>query len=669
MNDAPTLSPRAPASTDRSGALASALAATALAACGGGGEGDDGGQGGSSAALPGAMLAFTQARPMPQRLMAITATTTPPPVPTPTQLFDWAERVHGQYFPGHQTDLESPPYVYRYYPQTQNYVGVASGRVYILGPVSSGSDVLGDVGAIADYGAAVFATRYAFSDAEAARFLGQATLGCTDADIAAVRTLGFEAWLAQEMARPVSTSNWDYLVGLGLYDDPEARRVAIAVDAQIWQRLLSAPDALRQRMALTLSEILVVGLDGIAGPYKQFQLAAWWDLLATHAFGNFRTLLEAVTLNAAMGRYLNTAGNQKEDAASGRLPDENYAREVMQLFSIGLHVLEPDGSVKTDAAGRAIETYTQDEVSQLARVFTGWNLALARGDTSPEFARRPMVLTPALHSTLEASFLGTTVPAGTDGVTALKMALDTLAAHPNVGPFMGRQLIQRLVTSNPSPAYVSRVAAVWADNGAGVRGDLGAVLRAILLDDEARGPVALASTSGGKLREPMLRLIQWFRSFKGRSVSGAWNVGNTSDAARALGQSPLRSSSVFNFFRPGYVPPGTGIAAARLVAPEFQIATETSVAGYLNAMQAFVANAHRDLRVDYADELVLAGDAAALVERIARLLSAGQLTRSTQATIVDAVQSLPASGDDGRAARVHTAVLLVMASLDYLVQK
>ena len=637
-----------------------------LSACGGGSEAEP----------PAALLNTAQAQDRRQILGGpITgeggfsgggaAAASSPPTPTATQLMDWAERVYGGFFPPHQADLSWEGYTYRYYASTQNYLGVKGGRVYILGPVSGGA--LGDVGALSDFGARVFASSAPYSDFDAARFLTQATLGYTEADIATLRATGYAGWLTTEMAKVPSASNWSWLIGKG-YDQGD-RNLATGVDSQIWQRLMTAPDGLRQRMALALSEILVVGFDGVTGPWKQFQLAAWWDLLATNAFGNFRTLLEGVTLNAAMGRYLNTAGNQKENAATGRLPDENYAREVLQLFSIGLYELNLDGTPKLNAQGQPIETYTQDMVTQLARVFTGWNLDLPRGDTTPEFARRPMVLTESLHSTLPASFLGATVPAGTPGRTALTQALDVIAAHPNVGPFLAKQLIQRFVTSNPSPAYVARVATVFNNNGSGVRGDLGATLRAVLLDDEARDPAKLSDPGWGKQREPMLRAIQWARSFKASSTSTNWDLGNTSDPSRSLGQSPLRSPSVFNYFRPGYVPAGTAVATAGLVAPEFQLTNETSVAGYLNALQTFVGNGHRDVKPNYVSELALASDANALLDRLNLLLCAGQLTSGTRSTILNAVNSIAASTDTGKANRVYTAVMLTMASLDYLIQK
>jgi uncharacterized protein (DUF1800 family) len=484
-----------------------------------------------------------------------------------------------------------------------------------------------------------------------------------------VRALGYDAWLTREFAKPVSSSNWSWLTSQGIDQDPLNRNGTKGADPQIWQRLISAPDSLRQRVALAWSEIFVVGLDGVPGPWKQFKMAYWWDLLANGALGSYRSLLEAITLSPAMGGYLNMAGNQKENTATGRLPDENYAREVMQLFSIGLLRLNPDGSAQRDASGKPLETYTQDTVTQLARVLTGWNLDSSPFVAQVETARRPMVLNAALHSTLAASFLGTTVPANTDGTTALRMALDTLAAHPNVGPFLGRQLIQRLVTSNPSPAYIARVSARFADNGAGVRGDLSAVVRAVLTDVEARGPAALSDPEAGKLREPILRFVQWARVFKAVSISGAWAVGDMSDAATRLGQSPLRSPTVFNFFRPGYVPAGTSIATAGLTVPELQLANESTVAGYLNFMQLAIPGGRFDLKPDYSAELALATDATALVARIERLMCANQLLATSRATIVSAVNSIAAGTDAGKANRVYTAVMLMMACPEYLVQK
>ena len=646
------------ASRDGRAATAALAAAALLAACGGG----------ASSAPPDAFLALESAR-TDRRILQVSAATTSvgTPVPTPTQLFDWAEQAYEALFPDAAADQAFDPYVYRYYPTTGNYLGVAGTDVYLLGPASG--HVLTRVGTLADFAPQVLATQWAFTDAQAARFLLQATFAATETDIANVRAMGYPAWLDQELARAPSAGNWDWLVSKGYDQNPDAANVAMGVDSQIWQRLFTATDGLRQRVALALSEIFVVGFDGITGPYKQFKLAGYWDLLANGAYGTLRSLLEQVTLNPAMGGYLNTAGNQKEDATTGRLPDENYAREVMQLFTIGLYELNADGSVRTGSDGLPLETYTQDTVSQLARVFTGWNLNRPRGESGPEFVRRPMTLNASLHSTLAANFLGTTVPAGTDGTTALRMALDALAGHPNVGPFIGRQLIQHLVSSNPSADYVARVAAAFADNGHGVRGDLAAVVRAVLLDPEARGDAGLTDARFGKLREPMLRFVQWARTFRAGSTSGDWNAGNTSDPGTRLGQSPQRSPSVFNYFRPGYVPPNSALAAQGLVAPGLQITNESSVAGYLNFMLTAIGGSHADIKPDYSAELAVAADAAALVDRLNLLLCAGQLGSDARQQIVDAVAAMPATKDTEKINRVYAAVMLVMASPDYLVQR
>jgi uncharacterized protein (DUF1800 family) len=663
---------------------ATLLGSAALAACGGGDGGGDGG------ALPAAFDAVSARTPRRQILGASVlsasvdrtsssasallpspaAAAAPAPVPSASELMDWAEHAYSSYFPGPQTDQTSAPYLYRYYPATGNYLGVSNGRVYIYGPVAGDTTEVVDVGALSDFAERLQALHVPADDAQAARFLLQATLGCTDEAIASVRALGYDAWLTQELARPGSLSNWQFLIDKGIADDLDNRNNRIGTDPAIWQRLIGAEDSLRQRVALALSEIFVVGFDGIGGPWRQFQLAAWWDLLSSHAFGTYRALLEAVTLNAAMGKYLSTAGNQKEDAATGRLPDENYAREVMQLFSIGLVELQPDGTPKLDAQGRSIDTYTQDTVSQLARVFTGWNLDSSPFESGPEVMQRPMVLNANRHSTLAVDALGMHIPANTEGSVALGMTLDTLAAHPNVGPFLGRQLIQRLVTSNPSAAYVARVAAAFADNGLGVRGDLSAVVRAVLIDDEARDPSRSADPAYGKLREPVLRFVSWARSFKATTISGNWNIGDLSNAANRLGQSPLRSPSVFNFYRPGYVPAGTAMASAALVAPEFQITNESTVAGYLNFMQTVIPGGTRfDLRPDYSSELALATNATGLVDRVQLLLGASSLDADSRSTIINAVNGMSAGTDSQRLNRVQAAILLVLASPAVQVQK
>lgn len=541
------------------------------------------------------------------------------------------------------------------------------------------------------------------SDADAARFLLQAQFHASETDIAAVRVQGYADWLNAQFAAPSSTTGFEWLNQRGYATISSATNYydnSYPGDYMIWNQLMTSGDAVRKRLALALSEFFVVSLTGLDFPWRSHGIAAWWDLLVAHALGNYRALLEAVTLNAAMGWYLNTKGNMKENPATGRAPDENYGREIMQLFSIGLYQLDADGTEKRDANGNKMETYTQSDITNIARVFTGWDFdrttnvdtvvpGSGRKVPSTDFTRLPMRLTPANHSTLAATFLGATVPAGTDGVAALRTALDTLFNHPNVGPFFGKQMIQRLVTSNPSPAYVARVAAAFANNGSGVRGDLKAVFAAVLLDDEARNPATVTQAGFGKLREPMLRFVQWGRTFGIQSARGSWKIGDASNPATQLGQSPLRSPSVFNYFRPGYVPPSTALSASQTPAPEFQLVNESSVGGYLNAMQNIVRNGiyvnapdqpnsgsnstnGYDITAAYAAELAMVTDATALVRRLNLLLCAGQLSDATQGLIIGALNATPItanSTDSAKRDRVAAAVLMVMACPEYLIQK
>ena len=542
------------------------------------------------------------------------------------------------------------------------------------------------------------------SNEDAARFLLHAQLSASDAEIAAVRNQGYAAWLTDQFNAPAGMTGFAWLNSRGYDAVNDATRyynVTYPGDYMAWHQLMTSTDAVRTRVTLALSEFFVVSLTGLNFSWRSHTAAAWWDTLAANALGNFRQLLEAVTLNPAMGIYLNTKGNLKENAATGRAPDENYGREVMQLFTLGLYQLNLDGSEKRGADGGKLESYSQSDITNIARVFTGWDFDLTQnvntiepvqGGTIPNtaFTQLPMRLNPANHSTLASNFLGATVPAGTDGTAALKIALDTLFNHPNVGPFFGRQMIQRLVTSNPSPAYVARVASAFNNNGAGVRGDLKAVFSAVLLDAEALGPTGLTQPGFGKLREPILRLVQWGRSFGIASARGSWKIGDLSNPATQLGQSPLRSPSVFNFFRPGYVPPSTALSAAQIPAPEFQLVNESSVGGYLNYLQVAIrsgifvnapelpnatsnaATNGYDIAAAYSAELPLAGDASALVKRLNLLLCAGQLSGASQTLIVDALNATPltaASSDSARRDRVAAAIFLVMASADYLIQK
>jgi uncharacterized protein (DUF1800 family) len=526
------------------------------------------------------------------------------------------------------------------------------------------------------------------TDAEAARFLLQAQFSVTEADIDVLRDGGILAWLNARYAEPPGQTGCAWLDSRGYNAITAEERYFSRTpgDYMIWNQLIAAPDQMRKRMALALSELFVVSLTPINVYFPPYMIGAYWDLLTAHAFGNFRDLLEAVTLNAAMGFFLNTRGNLGENSR-GRQPDENYAREVMQLFTIGLYELNLDGTQKLDAENRPIETYGPDDVSNLARVFTGYSfdylsnggsrttVAWSRSEIpSTHFASNRMRFNPNNHSRMDKNFLGVQISSSTPGTDALTIALDRLFYHANTGPFFARQMIQRLVTSNPSPAYVQRVATVFGNNGADVRGDLKAVWTAILTDEEARAmPTdADADALSGKLREPIVRFVQWARTAEVASASGAWEIDDLSESDRQLGQSPLRSPSVFNFFRPGYVPPNTGIAEAGRQAPEFQLLNESSTAGYINFMQAVTRDGIEDVLPGYPALLPIAHDVPAVIEWLDLHLTANQLSGETLDVLNRTLRAYGVTASSGTGAKLDmlaAGFFLVLISPDYLVQK
>ncbi len=455
----------------------------------------------------------------------------------------------------------------------------------------------------------------------------------------------------------------------------------------IWNQLLAGPDQMRKRMALALSEFFVVSLSPIDGFYPPYVIGAYWDVLSANAFGNFRTLLERITLNAGMGFFLNTKGNLKEDA-NGRQPDENYAREVMQLFTIGLYELNPDGTrparrqqpahrnlrpERHHQPGARVHRLRLGLPIQRRHVHATWpgTTTTCRTRVSPPTR---CVSTRTDHSNLAVSFLGTNIPANTAGPEALRIALDTLFNHANTGPFFARQMIQRLVTSNPSPAYVGRVAAAFANNGSGVRGDLKAVWTAILTDDGG------ARCTGG-LRHAGRQTARARGALRAMGAHGGrelherrrYEIYDLSGSDVALGQSPLRSPSVFNFFRPGYVPPNTAIATAGKQAPEFQLLNETTTAGYINFLQWATRGGYNDVKPTYA---------AAAADR-ARRAGRGRLAES-QAHRQPALAGFALGDPEPRRPRstsrrehrerqkldmLATAAWLMLCSPEYLVQK
>lgn len=540
-----------------------------------------------------------------------------------------------------------------------------------------------------------------FNDIEAARFLDQATFGARPQDIARLRLLGYEAWLDEQFNAAISLQvpHLDWISGLppgqsGVYRSQrvEAWLTHAAQLADPSNPLLTHNDQLRQRVSFALSELMVASDSNAALLFQQWGLASYHDLLAQHAFGNYRALLEDVTRHPAMGTFLNMLGNRKPDPVLNIRPDENYAREVLQLFSIGLDQLNPDGTPVL-VNGQPVPTYNQATVRGFAHVFTGWNWT---GCTAPDYNncgpsnpddpewRQLMQAVEAFHDNTSnkqlLSYPGVSLPAGVlvaggNAQQELSAAMDNIFQHPNVGPFVARHLIQRLVTSNPTPAYVQRVAAAFNNNGSGVRGDLKATVKAVLLDVEARFGHQLSPSTFGKLREPIFKLVQVWRLTTPRSVNGRINL--ITAPSEQLGQSPLSAPSVFNFFKPDYAQPGE-IRNAGLVSPEFQIATDTLLVSapndwgwrifyfYVGSPYSYAQDPDQML-MDYAELSGLAANPSALVERINLALLSGGMSNFMKQVLITRLSALPMS--DGGLKRVQHALFLTLISPEYSIQK
>ncbi len=551
------------------------------------------------------------------------------------------------------------------------------------------------------------------TDAAAARFLDQATYGGRVQDIDRLRLLGYQAWLNEQFAAATSLEKpyLDYVsgtLGQGVYQ-AQRQEVWFIHSAQLMNPsnpLLTHNDQLRQRMAFALSQILVVSEQNASLLFQPWALADYYDTLARHSFGNYRDLLEAVTLHPAMGQFLSMLGNRKSNPALNIRPDENYAREILQLFSIGLDQLNLDGTPVL-SGGNRVPTYTQDQVRGFAHVFTGWNFinctVASFDDCAPGNPYEPEWYTPMVP--LETFHDNTTnkqllaypgvalsngiLVAGGDAATELDAALDNVFNHPNVGPFISRQLIQRLVTSNPSPAYVARVAGVFNNNGAGVRGDLKAVARAILLDNEARFGHKTAPTTFGKLREPITRLVRLWRVAPGASVNG--RVFRYSHVQDQFNQRPLAAPSVFNFYRPNFAQPGP-IRDAGLVSPEFQIATDTQLVtapNYLGWRTALFYVGSRysvvwennlpvpeETLMDYTALKTLAANPPALVDHLNLTMMAGSMSDFMRSLLITRLNGTPPdsipgqpSGQDVPLWRVQQALYLIVNSPEFNIQK
>lgn len=505
--------------------------------------------------------------------------------------------------------------------------------------------------------------------AEAFQFLNQASFGATESEALEVIAIRQESWIDDQMMKPASLQ-LPHMLSL---PPPQFMGQLHTDRVDIWFRnALWGDDQLRQRVAFALSEIMVVSqLGALQG--RPFAVADYYDMLAENAFGNYRDLIEKVTLHPAMGVYLSMLGNEKPNPALNIRPDENYARELMQLFSIGLVQLNIDGTVALDGNNQPIPTYDQEIIEGFAHVFTGWtwrgspSFGSGRVPVSSQYF--PMEHWPDFHDTGEKMLLnGTVLPSGQTGEQDLAGALDNIFNHANVGPFLAIRLIQRLTTSNPSPGYVRRVAEVFNNNGAGVRGDLGAVVKAILLDPEASPSMAMEID--GKLKEPLLRLTQLFKAYNASSTSGRYPLVGS---YILFGQGPLQSPSVFNFFSPFFAPPGE-IRNSNLVAPELEIATEYLSTQYTNYMffQAFGLNHTNenldedDIFINFQEEMDAAADINALINMVAGKLLGGEISDTLRTEIAGMLERIPETDTAIRAAEV---IYFVTTSPEYAYQR
>jgi hypothetical protein len=518
------------------------------------------------------------------------------------------------------------------------------------------------------------------SQADVIRFLEQATFGPSDALLTHVQRIGFEAFLDEQFAAPVSAYP-------SLLQQPASTSdgcptgspstcyrdnyTMFPLQVAFFRNALTGEDQLRQRVALALHEILVVSGVKIQQPSE---VAPYLNMLQQDAFANYRQILQDLTLNPAMGHYLDMVNNDAPVPTSATSPNENYAREVLQLFSIGVNQLNPDGSVVLDGSGSPIPTYVQDTIEDFAHVFTGWTyspfagLALVRHDPANFLA--PMVLyrnsagLDTNHDKQAKTLLiypgdvSSAVATNLDGSVELAQALDNIFHHPNVGPFIGKQLIQHLVTSNPSPGYVARVSAAFDDNGGGVRGDMKAVVKAVLMDPEARGDVK-TDPDYGHLREPVLFIAGLLRALN------ATTDGELAAQANAMGQNLFNSPTVFSYYPHGYLIPGTTAQG-----PEFGIQSSAAAEARLNFVNSLATTGIRTTdggtAVDLSALVPFAGAPAALAGKLNEMLLHGTMSAGMAAAVTSAVAAVPATNP---LLRVQTAVYLVAGSSQYQVQR
>ena len=530
----------------------------------------------------------------------------------------------------------------------------------------------------------------------ASRFLAQATLGSEEQQIehAALYSDDFEDWIDEQISIPASSMlerinqiHEDVNVWL-LQQGADSSELS---DRPSWQRFnyawwninMTNEDLLRQRIAYALSQILVISHNSDLEAHGR-GTSDYYDIFINHAFGNFRDIIEDVSLHPTMGYYLSHLNNPRSIPEENIHPDENYAREIMQLFTIGLYELNIDGSRKQDANGDDIPTYTQADITELAKVFTGLSVSAVMPNMYIDEAEfgvgiylglltEPMAMYEDWHEPGQKTILGgQIIPNGQSGMEDIKDALDILFNHPNVGPFLARRLIQQLIKSNPTPEYIGRVASAFNNNGNGVRGDMEAVFKAILLDNEARNCSELLEANHGKLTEPFLRYTRFARFVeKENFYNRIWNIGY--NFYNATTQSPLLSPTVFNFYLPDFQPNG-GISNADLNGPEFQIHNSKTSIAYMNqannmAVWTYLMDDWEEnspaVYIDYAKMEPLAKDPEVLLNYLDKHFTQGMMSAETRTIIKESL--MPIVNGDYRFDRVRLATYLTLISPDYAI--
>jgi uncharacterized protein (DUF1800 family) len=479
------------------------------------------------------------------------------------------------------------------------------------------------------------------STTEASRFLNYATFGPTRASLDELQSLGYKEWLKQQFVEAPS----EFPAILDNLDLDWTQ-------AQFFVNAMTGTDQLRQRMAFALHQIFVVS--GVKVNYSP-SYVPYLRTLQADAFVNFRQVMEDIALNPSMGEFLDMVNNDRIDPSSGASPNENFARELMQLFTLGLTQLNPDGTPIKDQSGIPLSTYSESDIGEYARVYTGWTYppvlgATTNGHNQPNYTGQMVAYEPNHDEGSKNLLNGVVLPAGNTAQQDLEAALDNIFNHPNVGPFIASNLIQHFVTSNPSPAYVGRVAAAFNDTN-GVRGDLAAVLTAILTDPEALSPPA---DTGGHLREPVLFVASVMRAVGGIIADHPF----LSDSSQAMGQQLLFAPSVFNYFSPAY-----RILSGAMLAPEFQILTAQTVIERVNYVgNLLYGNFGGDVQVDLARFETAAADPNVLLDMVNTEVMGGLMSPDVQQAILTAVQAQRGSQN-----KALTALYLAFSSSQYQV--